>query len=419
MILHKILIAFVVYGLLDLQALGGMARADDLPATPYSLSEIMALALKHSPVMTGMAAVLEENQGKQIAAGAYPNPTVIGAAGRGSIRDPRTGVSIAERTVTVEQPLEWPGKRAARQRAADAGLSGALAGIEEAKVAVTAEVKAGFYQLLFSQQDAQLAKENLRTVEDFVTLIRARVETKESPKFELVKATVELQKADKDLARAENALLVSRADLNKITGKSLGEQFAIQGDFEAVKSELDLRVLMDHAMARHPALRRQEKAVEQAQFLLEHERAARIPNVSVIGQYHREAGDESVIAGVSLQLPVWYRRQGEIGAAIGTHHRVVAERTRLQHELEQAVTQYFQEVQTAQRQIKVFETGLLYQAKEALDIAQFSFRNGAASLLEVIDAQRVYRQTLLEFAQSKSAYSLALARLEQAAGGLP
>jgi cobalt-zinc-cadmium efflux system outer membrane protein len=87
--------------------------------------------------------------------------------------------------------------------------------------------------------------------------------------------------------------------------------------------------------------------------------------------------------------------------------------------LEQAVTQSFQEMHTAQRQIQVFEKGLLHQAKEALDIAQFSFRNGVASLLEVIDAQRTYRQTLLEFAQARSDYSLALARLERAVGGLP
>lgn len=419
MILYKIAIAFVVYCLLDLHTVSDMARADDLHTTPYSLSEILTLALTHSPVMTGVAAALEESQGRQTAAGAYLNPTVSGAAGRGSIRDPRTGVSIAERTITVEQPLEWPGKRLARQRAADAGLFGALAGIEEAKVAVTAEVKAGFYQLLFAQQDAQLAKENLRTVEDFVTLIRARVETKESPKFELVKATVELQKADKDLARAENALLVSRANLNKIAGKALGEHFAIQGEFEVPKSDLNLQLLTEHAMVRHPALLRQEQAVEQAQFALEHERAARIPNVSVIGQYHREAGDESVMAGLSVPVPLWYRRQGEIGTAMGTHHRAQAERIRIQYELEQAVTQYFQEMQTAQRQIHVFEKGLLYQAKEALDIAQFSFRNGVASLLEVIDAQRVHRQTLLESTQARAAYSLALARLEQAVGGLP
>lgn len=419
MIPYRVFIVLAVYSLLHLNGLDAITRADDSRPTPYSLSEILTLALKHSPVMTGVAAALEESQGRQMSAGAYLNPTVSGAAGRGSIRDPRTGVSIAERTITVEQPLEWPGKRLARQRAADAGYSGALAGVEEAKVAVMAEVKAGFYQLLFSQRDVQLAKENLRTVEDFVTLIRARVETKESPKFELVKAMVELQKADKDLARAENALLVSRANLNKIAGKALGEQFAILGEFEVPKSDLNLRLLTEQAMARHPALRRQEKVVEQAQFALEHERAARIPNVSVIGQYHREAGDESVMAGLSVPVPVWYRRQGEIGTAMGTHHRAQAERIRIQYELEQSVTQYFQEMQTAQRQIQVFEKGLLYQAKEALDIAQFSFRNGVASLLEVIDAQRVHRQTLLESTQARADYSLALARLEQAVGGLP
>lgn len=419
MILHRVMFLFIPCILVTPQYFDETVLALEPEDAPYSLTEILDLALKHSPVMTGVASALEENQGRQIAAGAYPNPTVIGAAGRGSIRDPRTGVSIVERTVTVEQPLEWPGKRAARQRAADAGISGALAGIEEARVSLTAEVKAAFYHLLFAQQDERLARENLRTVEDFVMLIRARVETKESPKFELIKATVELQKADKEVARAENALVVSRANLNTVAGKALGAQFAVQGEFEAVRSGLDLRILMDHAMARHPALRRQDNAVDQAQFNLEHERASRIPNVSVIGQYHREAGDESVIAGVSLQLPVWYQRQGEISTARGTHHRLVAERTRLQHELEQTVTQYFQEVQTAQRQIQVFQRGLLYQAKEALDIAQFSFRNGVASLLEVIDAQRVYRQMLLEFAQSKAAYSLALAKLEQAVGGLP
>lgn len=419
MIPHGIIILLILFCLIDLSRLDVIARAAEPRVAPYSLPEILTLALKHSPAMTGVEAALEESQGRQMAAGAYLNPTVTGSAGRGSIRDPRTGASITERTITVEQPLEWPDKRAARQRAADAGISGALAGMEEAKVAVTAEVKAAFYQLLFAQQDAQLAKENLRTVEDFVMLIRARVETKESPKFELVKATVEQQKADKDLARADNALLVARANLNKATGKALGGHFVIQGEFEAMKSDLDLRILTEQVLGRHPALRRQEKAVEQARFTLEQERAARIPNVSVIGQYHREAGDESVTAGLSVPLPIWYRRQGEISTAMGVHHRAQAEQMRTQHELEQAVTQYFQEMQTAQRQIQVFEKGLLYQAKEALDIAQFSFRNGVASLLDVIDAQRVYRQTLLEYAQARADHSIALARLERAVGGLP
>ena len=393
--------------------------ATELSSAGYTLNQVVQLALEHNPVMSSAEAVLEQSQGHRVTAGAYLNPTFTGSAGRGSIRDPSTGVAIMERTITVEQPLEWLGKRAARQRAADAGLAGALAGMDETKVIVMANVKETFFQLLFAQQDAQLARENLKTVEELVKLVEARVSTREAPKFELVKATVELHKSRKDLARTDNALLVTRAKLNTVTGKALGASFAIQGEYETVRPGLELRDLTEQALDRHPTLRRQEKVVEQAESTIEQERASRMPNVAVIGQYHREAGDESITAGLSVPLPVWYRRQGEIGAAMGVHRRAQAERTRMQQELEQTIMQHFQEMRTAQGQMQVFEQGLLFQAKEAFDIAQFSFRHGVASLLEVIDSQRVYRQTLLEYAQARVDHSIALARLERAVGGLP
>jgi cobalt-zinc-cadmium efflux system outer membrane protein len=403
---------------------GIFVNVSEIPAAEinppvYTLDAVIDLALKRSPVLTSAEAAVEQSQGLRVMAGAYLNPTIIGSAGRGSIRDPSTGVSVTERTITVQQPLEWPGKRAARQRAADAGLAGALAGMEETQVMVRADVKGAFFQLLFAQQDMQLAKDNLKTVEDLVKVVSARVETREAPKFELVKATVELQKARKDLARANNALLVARAKLNTVTGKALGEQFTIQGAFESVRTGLDLQSLTEQGLSRHPTIRRQQKAIEQAQFTIEQERASRIPTVAVVGQYHREAGDESITAGLSVPLPMWYRRQGEIGTAMATHRRAQAESDRVQQELEQTITQYFQDMQTAQMQIQVLEQGLLHQAKEALDIAQFSFRHGATSLLEVIDAQRVYRQTLLEYAQARADHSIALTRLERAVGGLP
>ncbi|HKQ35066.1 MAG TPA: TolC family protein [Nitrospiraceae bacterium] len=389
------------------------------PHTAYTLATVIDLALQHNPAMNGAEAFLEQSQGQRVTAGAYLNPTIIGSAGRGSVRDPTTGVSVIEHTITVEQPLEWLGKRAARQRVADAGVAGALTGMEETNVMVRADVKGAFFQLLFAQHDAQLARGNLKTVEELVNVVSARVNTREAAKFELVKATVELQKSKKDLARADNALLVARAKLNTVTGKALGESFAIQGEFEPVREGLDLHLLTDQARDRQPTLRRQQRVVEQAEFTIEQERASRIPNVAVFGQYHREAGDLSMTAGLSVPLPLWYRRQGEIGTAMGTHRRAQAERDRIQQELEQTITQHFQEVQTAEAQMRVFEQGLLHQAQEALDIAQFSFRRGATSLLEVIDAQRVNRQTLLEYAQARADHSIALARLERAVGGLP
>ena len=140
MILHRGMIALMAFCVVGAEQNAGGAEP---PIRSYSLAETLELALKHSPLINGAEAALEESHGRQVAAGAYLNPTVSGSSGRGSIRDPRTGVSIVERTISVEQPLEWPGKRMARQRAADAELSGALAGREEIRVTVAAEVKSG------------------------------------------------------------------------------------------------------------------------------------------------------------------------------------------------------------------------------------------------------------------------------------
>jgi cobalt-zinc-cadmium efflux system outer membrane protein len=77
-----------------------------------------------------------------------------------------------------------------------------------------------------------------------------------------------------------------------------------------------------------------------------------------------------------------------------------------------------QEARTATQQIDVFEKGLLKQAEEALRIARISFQQGAAGLLDLIDAQRVYRQMLLEYAEARAAFSIARARLERWTGEL-
>jgi cobalt-zinc-cadmium efflux system outer membrane protein len=392
-------------------------QAAEPSPTPYSLNTIIELALERNPAVAGAHGLMRERRGHQVVAKAYPNPSIFGSAGKGSIRDPSTGVSIIEHSVVVEQPLEWPGKRRARQQVAEAGVAGASAALEETRLSVIAEVKVAFYQLLFAQRDTELAAQNLTMVEEVLRTVKTRAAAGEATPFETMKASVEVQKAKKELARAQNAFLVARARVDTLTAGALGKQFAIQGEFESLRQELDIEALSTRALEQHPTLRRLTKSVEQAESSANFERASRIPNVAVMGNYHREAGDESITAGLTIPLPFWYQRQGEIEIALGAKHRAEAERLRAQNELTQAITQHVQDVRTANEQLQVFETGLLQQAEQTLRVARVSFQQGAASLLDVLDSQRVYRQTLLEYAQARADLSIALARLERAVGG--
>lgn len=389
----------------------------------YTLPDIIGLAIEQNPVVAGARAVIDQSTGQRTAAGAYPNPTIKGDGGRGFLKDagPLTAEiprSATEYMAGFSQPIEWPAKRAARQSAADAGLAGASVGLIETRLNLTTDVKVAFYDLLLALRDFELAKNNLGTVEDVRRIVGVRVRLGEAPQFELIKAEVEVLKANQAVTRSENTVRVSRVILSTLTGGALGPTFDVTGEFLVYPVGLALDRLTARAMEEHPSIQRLARSIEQADRTVEFERQARVPNVNFNTSYTREYGREGFDVGVSVPTPIWYQRQGEIAGSLGVKRKEEAELLRMRNELLRQINQYYQEAQTTAKLIEVLEKGLLRQAEEALRIAKFSFQQGAASLLDVLDAQRVQRQILFDYAQARYELSVALARLERAVGGL-
>ena len=81
----------------------------------------------------------------------------------------------------------------------------------------------------------------------------------------------------------------------------------------------------------------------------------------------------------------------------------------LETALEQASAMY----RRAMSAIRLHREGWTAAAKQSLDIATFSFENGEASLLEVLDAQRSYLEVSLAEAESWAALALARAEIER------
>jgi outer membrane protein, heavy metal efflux system len=391
----------------------------------YSLDMIVDLALSKNPLVSSAEGTIEQQKGQQTVAGAYPNPSVTGFGGHGSLRDAgRAGIgtlldsqSLAEYNVTVGQPVEWPALRVARQQIADLGFATANVGLLETRLNLASQVKVAFYDLLLAQQGADLARQNRDTVEGVARIVKARVKSGEAPQFESIKAEVEVLKARQQLTRADNVVRISRVVVDTLTGGALGATYTVHGEFRMVPRELQIDGLMVRMMEQHPTIQRLLRSVEQSEWRIEFERQARVPTVTVNGSYWREMGREAFQGGLSVPMPLWYRRQGEIAASLGAKRREEAELLRARNELGRAVYQHYQDVRTTAELIDVFDKGLLKQAQEALRLAQFSFQQGASSLLEVLDAQRVQRQILLDYAEARHALSVSLARLEQAVGG--
>ena len=392
------------------------AQAKD-PMPTFDLNHIIDLALERNPMIASAQSVIAQNEGRRIEAGAYPNPTITVQTADAALRDPSTGRRMGERAMSLSQPLEWPGKRAARQDAAEAGFAGATVGLEESKLNLIAEVKTAFYDLLLAERTVDLLQQNLEIVQEVARIVKARVRSGEGPQFESVKADVEVLKAKQEMTKAKNAVRVKLVGLDTLTAGALGPRYKVQGDFRSIRDRLDPEQMATRDLSQHPTLQRQGKLVEQAEFTVSKERQSRMPDVTLFGGYAREVGREAVIAGMSVPTPLWYRQQGHIATALGTQRKEEAELIRARNDLTRAINQHAREAETAQDQILVYEEGLLKQAQEALRIAQLSFRQGATSLLDVLDAQRVQRQITVDYNLARFELSLALTRFERALGG--
>jgi len=409
--------------LIGLFFIGSLAWAQDPSTTHaassmYTLPTILDLALKRNPVMAAEQGSLAQKRGQQLTAKAYPNPTLTVHSGRGKIRDPSNGRSLLERSVTMSQQLEWPLMRAARQKAAEAGVQEGRAAIELTKLNLTADVKKAFFALLLAQTKNDLSNKILTTVHELSRAVRRRVEAGEAPPFEAVKVQVESLQVQKEVRRTLGTLRAAQASLNAITAGALGPDFSIQGKFWAWPKDRHVDDVSNQSVQHHPLITKLKMLVGEARQRHIQEQQARVPTFTMSGSFQRDAGRQGFVGGLSVPLPLWSLREGKIAQALGAQRQAEANLLHARNNLVKRITQNFQLSRAAAGQITTYEEGLLKQAREAMRIAKVSFRFGESSLLEVLDAQRVLWQTLSGYAQARYDLSVALAELERSAGKL-
>ncbi|MDA6071015.1 TolC family protein [Flavobacterium sp. AC] len=124
----------------------------------------------------------------------------------------------------------------------------------------------------------------------------------------------------------------------------------------------------------------------------------------------------AVSAGISIPLKFSNRNKGELKAAEYTVQQaeILYQQTELQIQTE--VRKAWLNYLTTQKQVRQFNTGLLADAQRLLDGKIYSYKRGETSLLEVLNAQRTYNETQLNYYETLYNYAAALVELEKTAG---
>jgi outer membrane protein, heavy metal efflux system len=80
------------------------------------------------------------------------------------------------------------------------------------------------------------------------------------------------------------------------------------------------------------------------------------------------------------------------------------------------VDKAYQAYLSARQVLDLYGTGNLSQLDKLRTVANVSYREGASSLFELLDAQRSYALAMTSYKQARADYQTALWQLEQAIG---
>lgn len=156
--------------------------------------------------------------------------------------------------------------------------------------------------------------------------------------------------------------------------------------------------LVDTALNQRPdaqAARRDQARAETSTRL---QQALRRPNVTVGAGYLRDrrvgSNGNGIIVGATFPLPLFDRNQGGIARAEAERRAADARADAVSAAVRLDLQQALDAVATSRARVRYIEREYLTTAREARDIVFESYRVGAADLIDYLDAQRAFRDTL-------------------------
>ncbi|MER2511885.1 MAG: TolC family protein [Nitrosomonas ureae] len=390
-------------------------RETEGPVVLYTIEELQQLGLQANGLVLAARSQVGMARGGVIAATAYLNPEVMFMMGPMDRRLPeiQTGPANDQRSITVIQPIENPFMRSARIAASEAIVDASKASLSQVSTDLSALLRVRAYELLLRQDQAALEQ----NIYDLINTVRQRiavnVERGELARFELIRAETELQSAANRKEAAKLNAERAKIFLMQLTAGALPANFQIKGSLKDPIDLPSLEELRRQVPIVNPDIVRLEAEQERANQRISQERASILPSVNVMYTNYQDQQFNSNTAGLSVRIPIWYRRRGEIDTAIHDSARIRESLEYRRYEMSQLFEAAWQAYQIAQQRVTMFEGGLIKEAENAVRVAEAAYKFGERTLIEFLDSQRILRGILFDSLQARFELHSAVAEIDR------
>jgi len=390
------------------------AQMDTTSGEALGLEQALAKTLAHNQDLAAFEHRIAEQQGAREQAGLRPNPRldvfVEDATGSGRY----ASFEQAETTLSIGWVLEgWVRKGRVGVEDARADLVDADARI--LRIEVAADTAEHFLASLANQVRLERAEEAIALAEQTVAAVTRRVRAGKAPKAELARADAELatERLSRDDVMHELATAYHR--LAAQWGETEPRFSRVAGDLLALPS-VEPRTAIAARIERTPHLERYAREERLAEARLRLAEARRWPEVRpLVGVRRYEAtGDTTLVAGVSVPIPLLDRNQGAVAESRASVSRARAEADAERVRMQTTLFELYEELQHYFHRAETLRGEVIPRLEEALDGTRQAYERGRYGYFELravqVDLLRA-RSLLVDASAGAHRLVIALERL--------
>lgn len=323
-----------------------------------------------------------------------------------------------ERFFWVNQLIEFPGRRYLRSRVAFYEAREAWQDLENLRLQIACQVKEAFFGLLLAKELLKYTRENFDLNKEFADLVEVKFSAGEISEAELLRARVELARAQSLLKQAETERQLAAARLNVVLGREKKDRVEIRGELKLAPLTMSLVEAKQKALLQRPEIQKVEYSLRRVGLQKKQSYLSYLPDFNLGVARHQVEGVKYWDFSLSFSLPLffWQPARGEVAEAEALVRAVQNEKKYWQDLISLEVEEAFRQAFLYQEQIKLFEEDILSQSEQVYEMLLYSFKEGQVGGLELLEARRTWLEARSSFAEKLYQYAVSLALLDKAMG---
>jgi outer membrane protein, heavy metal efflux system len=378
------------------------ATAAAAQSRTLTLADVLAWAREQAPQIASARLALDETRARLVGASlrVQSNPQIEGALGN------RSGAAsrFTDFELGLGQSFEPGARRSARVAGAEAAIAQSAANLDEVTRSVLRSAASAYYRALHAANRVRLL--------DAASQVAAGVASTADRRFRagdiavldvnIAKSSLARVRADREAAEAVRAQALG--DLRQLLG--LDAEAGVDGTLTP-PPDADLPTALRTALQR-PELRALEAAIQEAEADVRLGLSFSKPEYGVGLRYSREEGDQIVLGGLTVTLPMFSKGQEQraAGSARAARQRADLEAARARVQIE--VRTAYNALGRRLAALRVLEADAMQGLDENEQLATRSFEVGQLALSELLlirrellDTRFHYLDALLEAALAK------------------